>query len=840
MQNAGQINKAIRIVPVTNYGRESIIHFCNSFDLETSDAWEFVLQERTLSGYSNGVVYRERLVTMRLFCLFILIHSRLSTTSLQDHIKQGSIFLNDLLSLSDINSDILISLELPHSLKVAQLCLESVVGLLESHFKRRSSISLTSNIMESLNLVSNGSNSLNNEDLWISIVTSAVSFSTLLLPHSDARSSNCGMSPLYFEGGIERYHNDIGKFARLGLNLFAVALATREPQHVLTDIRVLSVIIGILKIFLENLESILKELLSSSIIFESNHQLIQILHVISKCLYCLELTADRQGYLNAFRECEGLQPVNKIIEVFSTFGSQLKDLFGKYPSAANILDIGLSVLHVSIQKHRHSLSIGGVNIAESGHRLAYGPAFLSLGKYIFQNISAKTLSIWVDYIQVLKEAVDIEPTFLGVFLSSDVASAMKHAFTEKLPFRLDPRLNKLQIETLYIPLTRFLVTICITNESKSFIVNSGMISFIIEGIHHDNSILPNSGGLSADRISKVGKLFAQLIIDQESVKTAVAGCLKSKLVELSITASIIAEGDGLELSSPRMNALQKLNNLCILLDGLFSENRRQLSDVAKEIVNSCVPQLLQLYPKTLPGASQLFSQMSLRTNQNSPQYGFAACSKSVASLLKLALSNNAQLVVPMVFKEIDDCLGRLSTSQLSLKGLDTVEIRGADEEDISSQQLMPAKRGNAVDGHSSINVHVSGILDKVPAYTIISDEQFTTDQKELQRRKHLYSITVSYLNLEWLSSLLVHSFRAIHKSNSTSLITAARDVLRRLFGLFRSSISEITRFAANMAIEKVTQSMYINLVNDFNIIYFTIGIEKLSHSEGFTGMFRLH
>lgn len=808
--------KSVQITPTCIYGSDFVAQFCSEHELTAECAWPLVLLERTLAGYVHDICYRESISRMRLFSFFVLIHSRVPPTTLQEFVKSGSSFLRDILLLSDINSEYLVALNLNQPLKIAHICMENVLGLLESQLRRRSAVNLHSNIIELLSLEGNELNSLSGEDPWITIVSSAVSFFAVLCPGNSARNDEVAHL-LYFEGGIGMHSHDIGKFVRLGLELFALALTTREPHHVLNDIRVLSIIVGLLKSAVEQLHFIFQFLLGNAVVVGKSHNFVQILYVIAKALYCLELTADRPGYLNAFRECGALEPITKIIDIYSAVGMNLEELFEKYPASCNIMESALSVVHISIQKHRHSQTIGGTQITESGYQLVHNPSFLMLGKHIFKSITQNSDVLWVEYIHVLKEAVDIEPSFLGTFLSSDVAQEMKVAFVNQVPFRADSRVKKVDIERLFIPLLRFLLAICFTNDSRSYIISSGIISFVLDGIHHDCCILPNSGSLSSERIAKVGKLFAQLMIDQDEIKAIVATSLKSKLVELSVNAVNCCHESSDEFSSSRMTVLQKLNNLCILLESVFSENRRQLSDVMKDVISPCVENLVAVYPKTLPHPSQLLAQMSLRVNQNSPHYGFAQCSRSIGSILKLALAQHPQNVVPKVFKEVDDCLGRLSSAQQALKYINSLSQMNIKDEVVLKRQSEGSGGGN------SVNVHVVGILDLISSQSLINDVNCKDDPIEQLKYNHVYDLTVSFLNLEWLCSLLVHAFRAIHRSNSNALLTASKDVLRRLFGLFRSSMMEICNYAEAVCGQKVRSSCVIKFC------YFSFGIFHSGH-----------
>jgi hypothetical protein len=93
---------------------------------------------RAIDGLKSSQQSRLRVICLRIQCLVIASHSRISPNRLQAYSKISSVLLNDLLLLSDISSEAFTELQLPvESLPAILLMLECTTGLLECNQRRR-------------------------------------------------------------------------------------------------------------------------------------------------------------------------------------------------------------------------------------------------------------------------------------------------------------------------------------------------------------------------------------------------------------------------------------------------------------------------------------------------------------------------------------------------------------------------------------------------------------------------------------------------------------------------------------------------------------------------------
>jgi hypothetical protein len=93
---------------------------------------------RAIDGLKSSQQSRLRVICLRIQCLLIASHSRISQNRLQAYSKISSVLLKDLLLLSDISSEAFTELQLPvESLPAILLMLECTTGLLECNQRRR-------------------------------------------------------------------------------------------------------------------------------------------------------------------------------------------------------------------------------------------------------------------------------------------------------------------------------------------------------------------------------------------------------------------------------------------------------------------------------------------------------------------------------------------------------------------------------------------------------------------------------------------------------------------------------------------------------------------------------
>ena len=112
----------------------------SSLAADYAESHELILLSvlRAVDGLKGSQKDRLRVVSLRVQCLLIVTHSRLSHELLHPYIKAGSTVLRDLISLSDISSESFSALQLePSSLSAVNLILNCVLGILEFNLRRR-------------------------------------------------------------------------------------------------------------------------------------------------------------------------------------------------------------------------------------------------------------------------------------------------------------------------------------------------------------------------------------------------------------------------------------------------------------------------------------------------------------------------------------------------------------------------------------------------------------------------------------------------------------------------------------------------------------------------------
>lgn len=93
---------------------------------------------RAIDGLKGSKQSRLRVICLRMQCLLIASHSRITQNRLQANSKIISVLLTDLLILSDVSSEAFTELQLPvESLPAILLMLECTTGLLECNQRRR-------------------------------------------------------------------------------------------------------------------------------------------------------------------------------------------------------------------------------------------------------------------------------------------------------------------------------------------------------------------------------------------------------------------------------------------------------------------------------------------------------------------------------------------------------------------------------------------------------------------------------------------------------------------------------------------------------------------------------
>jgi E3 ubiquitin-protein ligase HUWE1 len=726
---------------------------------EVSDSI-FLLQLAYHSWFAKDSRSRESLVRTVLFSFFILIHSKVSSTEVIDYVKTGTEFTKDLVSLGDVSRNSLKYSSLIDELSMSHICLENILGLIESRLRRRSSMILKSNILDVLNLEDSSSSAIfPSEDIcWISIISSACSNATILF-------EPCHDPTVY---------STVGKFTRLGLELYALALTIRDRSHMITDIRVVSTIVSLLQACTAGFKVLLEDCPTSL----TSSRSVQLMLVISKILYCLELTVQKSGYTNIFRECDSLEPVVELLTLFGNYKEPMGEWFSSCPFGASILETALSVVTISIQKYRPSAAAGR-SLNESGYSYLFSPSFILLGQKIVQRISGDTDTVWGEYLFLLKEIIDYEPTYLAYFLQSELIESFKKAFSNGIPsYELTKSSGRIDLELIISSLLRFALSSCITNEGRNFLIESKIIEFIIEGIQHPLVIVPYSFGVSSDKVSKIGALLGQILVESyQQFRPIFLASFQCRLEELlgSIDANRLSTQfmEGVEPSSPRNQLLQRLTNLCIVVEHLFTSTRRHQTDLASDVVVEYIQKLFTAYQCTFPPAQQLFAQLSLHTNTPSQSIGNVSCMKAITAVLKVVSASSPKDLILHILKAVEETIDKVAIAKMML------------------DKTSPA----------AAQSFLYGALAYVPDVTLVTQEFSEYLAIDDAYEKYLWQFITGVSTVEWLCLMLSHSLRSIHRSSNHAQIAnfiggCWKDNLRNLFSFLKSASLEVATYSS--------------------------------------------
>ena len=840
---------------------EKLMKLQKEYNLNSNEIWIIYNIQNTLKGLqSSDINMRLKIIRLRLYSFFMLIHSKVESSLIQDYIRSTSRFLLDLVELSDLSSEASSELNLSKPVLLSYLALENVLGLLENKLRRRSSFIVQSNILPMLGLQTNlygssTSSSGRSEGAWTAIIMSACAMApTLFNAYSDCGSSTTintttcshtlpntttttttsrtntngttALNPLEIAAN--------GKFIRIALELFVLSLTTREQSNVVTDLPLIGTIIGVVMSALPHVERILlcRRGYNNETYISSTYDT-HVLLVTSKALYCIELLLERPEYLTAFRESEGLTAISRVLEIFGTAcgssGEHGQLDFCDQP-ARNVLEGGLCSLYLCIQKSRHTVMLQG-NTTDTGVRVVYQTYFSDLCCKLFRSPYHTNETLWGQLITVIKEAIDLDPSYLAHFLSSSYATILRN--TILIPYDASfpqvyfaPKYST-DLDNLLIPLARLTNAISITAEGRAYIIQTRIFHFILEALIQPCCLLPGGHELDSIRLGKLGKLFGQIMVEYEDLRLPLKEMLRKRLILHSKEAAdcvphMTNELLSTDLQSPRIQALQKLTYICTIIENCFTERRVRHDDVVRDILNpSAIEALLAAYPATLPTPRQLFAQLSMRHINTSPHYGHSASAKAVSALLKVASSQatHSSMLITLLSKEIDKSLSKLgmflsrnADMQKTSGGCISAESEKSCGFSSPSPPTLPSTAPSTTASNNRgakftppQSVLLLGVLDNFP-HQCVMDPTFPTN---IEDNGFTFDFLSTLLLLEWQAILLGQAVRTDQRIPQSRSVVTYKDTFRRLFAFHKSSLLEVCRFSATKWTSKVRIILYI-------------------------------
>lgn len=765
----------------------------------TSHSTQLILRSiiRSLEALQGSVESRIAVVRMRLLCLYLVLHSRLAHERITHLFGKDSALISDLLALADKSSEPATELMFTTPSCLATLATENITFLIDVNGFRRSESNLvnrTTSICDALGLVPNGSTeSVSQSPPWMAILQSSCSDMITrgdlrIIPRSTDEESTL---PALVEEA---------RYVRSGLRLFAMCLGLQDhifpnrESSSLGDASSVGSLVGLLQASLASVEVIMRDSESSPIVQEW-------VWTLSRLFSTLELCTSFSG----FRECDTLGGLAQFLASAATHFTPMCSAMARY-----LLERCLGLLTTSISASRR----GTVNPMEWGVSFLYQQYFGIIACNILQTDFVEGKMLWFSLIELLATAINAEPAYLSFFLSSEYSTLLLNALKSSATGKnetVNRDSNSIYSTSdgyvLFIPLMKLLLAVSITNDGLNFAVETGVALQILPAVTSPCFMIPQCQGIPSEVLKRIGKYLGQIIREIPILKRPIHECARSVVLHCcydameakgAVTAQTSADYD-----TPRARALQRLANICTVVENLgTSEGRRSSSEFLRDLLNTDVLEgLFNAYGCSLPLPTQMFAQLSLVQNGSMVHFGFHSAAKAITSLIKLGVGYTQSTILATAMKCIESKLTTLSAQKRELRGF--FQENEPLEEDQSPGIRKRRNRGSSY-GASNANVFILGVLDCFPemreTYDAIRSKLHETSP-DLEML--CWGFLTSLLELEWFSLMLSQCLRSPLRQAGPSPIGNYKDSIRRIFAFYRSSMLEVSRVNSQTWTSKV-------------------------------------
>ena len=314
-------------------------------------------------------------------------------------------------------------------------------------------------------------------------------------------------------------------------------------------------------------------------------------------------------------------------------------------------------------------------------QIIHQPWFSKICLLVFNAPFGGNEPIWTSLLHLLKAAINAEPSFLGQFLRSEYLQVLLKLLDPSAAQNpaANPRaliLHGHKLEDVLVTLAKLVQSMCITPEGQACVAARKLPKFLVEVFTHTSVLLPDGDGLSLDTCHRVARLLAVIMKDcpasVEDMRLSLQGCLKAACSDCRSVWSSSASlaDDSMELSSPRMRALQRLTNICALVESLCTADQKRNSpsaEMLREIMTEdVVSHLLSAFTCTLAPPRQLLAQLGVRHRGALPFCGYHLAANRLNSLVKTASTALPQIVLPVLYRAVDETLSADLAELLSL------------------------------------------------------------------------------------------------------------------------------------------------------------------------------
>ena len=741
-----------------------------------------------LQALQQSVDSRISVVRLRLLCLYLVLHSRIAHERIAHLFGKDSALISDLLSFADKTSEASTEVMHPLPYSLASLALENITFLIDVNGFRRSESNLvnrSTSICDALGLVvvRPAETATSQAPQWMTILQSCC-----IIP------TNFGDFPRTFHDVVALQELiDEARYARSGLRLFSMCLGLQDhifpnrESSTLGDASSVGTIIELLHLSLPIINFVMIDEDFSPVIQEW-------VWTLCRLFSTLELCVSSSG----FRECDALGCLAEVLTTIASVSvSSCSDL-AKY-----LVERALGLLTTSISASRR----GTVNPMEWGVSLLYQQYFGTIAAHILQSSFLENKMLWFALVELFASAINSEPAFLSFFLNSEHSKTLLRALNDDASSTENGIYKCSDGYVLFLPLMKLLLAASITNDGVAFTIESKVAQQMLSAVTSHCFLIPQCQGIPAEVLKRIGKYLGQIIREipalkrqiHESARSAVLHCCYDAIEAKGLTNVETNAG----YDTPRSKALQRLSNICTVVENLgTSEGRRSSSEFMRDLLNSDVLDgLFNAYGCSLPLPTQMYAQLSLVQNGSLIHYGFHSAAKAVTSLIKLGIGYTQANVLSTAMKCIETKLTTLSCQKRELRG--HISESNSLEEEQSPSVRKRRSRGSSY-GASNVSVLILGVLECFPdmreTYDIIRSK-LLDDSSELETL--CWGFLTSLLELEWYSLMLSQCLRSPLRQAGPSPIGNYKDSIRRIFAFYRSSLLEVCRINSKSWAAKV-------------------------------------
>jgi hypothetical protein len=810
---------------------------------------------RTMSGLRQDMDARIRLTEMRLSAFAIVLQNvHIPTDKLKGYLSGNSKLVKDLVALSDRSSEAVLDIGVDRTVTLSCLATRCTLALMEAALHRRGSLRQLG-VLQQLGMSKAGEqNAVSGDGAWLTVVLSACTAASSVWREG-------GPGPSVRPDVVEATTKQV----LAALDVFSTALANRDMSVDSVNSNAVHAVTRLLKAVSQALPAVLQRYPDPSSTQVPAPMDQACLNITAKVLQSLESVLPCH-HAATFRECDGMTSLEAIL-------SSLSKREVLQPLPLLVMQRALAMLTASIGCNRR----GALNTTQSGVQILYSTHFKALCARFYSrpaNVEREreTLyrhSVALELASIFLQTISSEPAYLGYFLAEpnddedeskeaeggtpDAPLKAKSQAQALVDFFVHPthgpswlKLSCLQYNNALVSELMGLARhMSITRAGKEWLGTSGLVTGALSAVLHQSNMLPSNEGFSHEALSSMGKTVGSLMKDCPHMYDTLVEWLRDSLFStcaaaekawVQMSGNLSAQSGVIEeMDSDRMQALQKVANLCAIV-GTIGNDRRAVHECMHQILTRDVTEkLLKCYRYTMPMPRQLFAQVSKQDKPFNPHWGYHPTTSSITALLRDAAGISGLPLLGLIFKQIDESLGDISAAKQMLRALSkqprtapasegggekvssasagvsagtgTGDMDAVDDTAAEMPQPSRRRRSRGSSLGSGAAVLILGVLDCIPDMYVFDDDA-ATEHRLLELEPHIWRFLVSTIMLAWLPGMVMSCLRVNRGPNPNSAATVMenKDILRRLFAFHRSSLLETCRFFAEKKWSKSVQS----------------------------------